>query len=154
MHSVELQVWKAVWNWNLNRRYTVSAKCAVRVRIHGIIHVTAGDSNPTTDNTELQRLRYSERQNTEEKAILAKADIEVRRIFIQCTQFRIYGPHLSRLKRPYTGIGARMSHRIWRVTKLHPSRTSSGHQIRCCLFSLLFLYDILAPITVHWAKPI
>ena len=47
-----------------------------------------------------------------------------------------------------TGIGARMSHRIWRVTKLHPSRTSSGHQIRCCLFSLHFLSDILAPIPV------
>ena len=48
-----------------------------------------------------------------------------------------------------TGIGARMSHRIWRVTKLHPSRTSSGHQIRCCLFYLHFLYDILAPIPVQ-----
>ena len=48
-----------------------------------------------------------------------------------------------------TGIGARMSHRKWRETKQHPSRTSSGHQVSCFLFSLHFLCDILAPIPVE-----
>ena len=48
-----------------------------------------------------------------------------------------------------TVIGARMSHWKWRETKHMPSRASSGHQISCCLFSLHFLYDILAPITVY-----
>ena len=42
-----------------------------------------GDSNPTTDNTELQRLRYSEQSRNAEGNVLselsAKADIEVRR---------------------------------------------------------------------------
>ena len=41
-----------------------------------------------------------------------------------------------------------MSHRKWRETKHNPSRTSSGHLISCCLFSLHFRYDILAPIPV------
>ena len=47
-----------------------------------------------------------------------------------------------------TVIGARMSHWKWRETKLQPSRVRSGHQISCCLLSLHFLCDILAPITV------
>ena len=41
-----------------------------------------------------------------------------------------------------------MSHWKWRETKLQPSRARSGHQISCCLVSLHFLRDILAPITV------
>ena len=48
-----------------------------------------------------------------------------------------------------TVIGARMSHWKWRETKLQPSRARSGHQISCCLVSLHFLSDILAPITVQ-----
>ena len=51
-------------------------------------------------------------------------------------------------------LGARMSHRKWRVTKQHPSRTSSGHQISCCLFSLHFLCAILATITVQLGRHI
>ena len=47
-----------------------------------------------------------------------------------------------------TVIGARMSHWKWRETKLQPSRVRSGHKISCCLVSLHFLCDILAPITV------
>ena len=47
-----------------------------------------------------------------------------------------------------TVISARMSHWKWRETKLQPSRARSGHQISCCLVSLHFLCDILAPITV------
>ena len=50
-------------------------------------------------------------------------------------------------------IGARMSHWKWRETKQHPSRARSGHQISCCLFSLHFLCDILAPITVQYVIP-
>ena len=46
-----------------------------------------GDSNPTTDNTELQRLRYSEQSRNAEGNVLselsAKADIEVRRFLRQ-----------------------------------------------------------------------
>ena len=41
-----------------------------------------------------------------------------------------------------------MSHWKWRETKQHPSRARSGYQISCCLVSLHFLCDILAPITV------
>ena len=47
-----------------------------------------------------------------------------------------------------------MAHRKWRETKQQPSRARSGHQIRCCLVSLHFLCDILAPITVHYWFPI
>ena len=47
-----------------------------------------------------------------------------------------------------TVIGTRMSHWKWRKTKLQPSKARSGHQISCCLVSLHFLCDILAPITV------
>ena len=47
-----------------------------------------------------------------------------------------------------TVIGARMSYWKWRETTLQPSRARSGHQISCCLVSLHFLCDILAPITV------
>ena len=47
------------------------------------IHVT-GDSNPATDNTELQRLKYSEKSRIAEEnqlpEIAAKADIEVRNL--------------------------------------------------------------------------
>ena len=45
-----------------------------------------------------------------------------------------------------------MSHWKWRETKLQPSRARSGHQISCCLVSLHFLCDILAPITVGYFK--
>ena len=48
-----------------------------------------------------------------------------------------------------TVIGARMLYWKWRETKLQPSRANSGHQISCCLVSLQFLCNILAPITVH-----
>ena len=61
------------------------------------------------------------------------------------TQMRWLG---NRYPHPPTVIGARMSHWKWRESKHEPSRASSGHQIRCCLFSLHFLYDILASITV------
>ena len=46
----------------------------------------AGDSNPTTDNTELQRLRYSGRSRHAEEgsnANSSKADIEVGRFLLQ-----------------------------------------------------------------------
>ena len=52
------------------------------------------------------------------------------------------------LQQRCTVIGARMSHWKWRETKQHPSRARSGNQISCCLVSLHFLCDILAPITV------
>ena len=48
-----------------------------------------------------------------------------------------------------TGIGARMSQWTWRETKQHPSRVRSGHQVSCCLISLHFRCDILAPIPVY-----
>ena len=48
-----------------------------------------------------------------------------------------------------TVIGARMSHWKWRETKLQPCRARSGHQISCCLVSLHFLRDILAPIMIQ-----
>ena len=32
-----------------------------------------------------------------------------------------------------TGPPDRMSHRIWRSTKHHPSRARAGYQIGCCL---------------------
>ena len=51
-----------------------------------------------------------------------------------------------------TVIGARMSHWKWRETKRQPSRARSGRQISCCLVSLHFLCDILAPITVQGQK--
>ena len=37
----------------------------------------------------------------------------------------------------------------WRENKQHPSRVRSGHQVSCCLISLHFRCDILAPIPVH-----
>ena len=49
----------------------------------------------------------------------------------------------------HTVIVAGTSHWKWRETKLQPSRARTGHQISCCLVSLHFLCDILAPITVH-----
>ena len=49
-----------------------------------------------------------------------------------------------------TGIGARMSQWKWRETKQHPSRVRSGHQVSCCLISLHFRCDILAPIPVQY----
>ena len=42
-----------------------------------------------------------------------------------------------------------MSHRIWRESKLQPSRARSGHLISCCLISLCFLCDILQTFTVQ-----
>ena len=53
------------------------------------------------------------------------------------------------LKKHFTVIGARMSQWKWRETKLQPNRARPGHQISCCLVSLNFLRDILAPITVQ-----
>ena len=47
-----------------------------------------------------------------------------------------------------TGIGGRMSQWKWRETKQHPSSVRSGHQVSCCLISLHFRCDILAPIPV------
>ena len=44
-------------------------------------------------------------------------------------------------------IVARMSHWKWRESKVQPGRVRSGHQISCCLVSLHFLCDILAPIS-------
>ena len=41
-----------------------------------------------------------------------------------------------------------MSHRIWRESRLQPSRARSGNLISCCLISLHFLCDILQTFTV------
>ena len=41
-----------------------------------------------------------------------------------------------------------MTHRIWRESKLQPSRARSGNLISCCLISLHFLCDILQTFTV------
>ena len=49
-----------------------------------------------------------------------------------------------------TVIVARISHWKWRETKLQPSRAWSGRHISCCLVSLHFLCDILAPITINF----
>ena len=43
-----------------------------------------------------------------------------------------------------TGRLDRMSHTKWRKTKKQSSKTRSGHQISCCLVSLLLLCDILS----------
>ena len=44
-------------------------------------------------------------------------------------------PILAGVKITSTVLGARLSHWKWRLTKQHPSRTRSGHQVSCCLSS-------------------
>ena len=44
----------------------------------------------------------------------------------------------------------RITHRIWKETKLQPSRVRSSNLISCCLVCLHFLCDILPTFTVYY----
>ena len=49
----------------------------------------------------------------------------------------------------YTVNVCRISHRIWKETKMHPGRLRSSSLISCCLLCLHFLCDILLTFTVQ-----
>ena len=50
---------------------------------------------------------------------------------------------------PCTVNVCRISHRIWKETKMHPGRVRSSNLISCCLLFLHFRCDILQTFTVQ-----
>ena len=57
--------------------------------------------------------------------------------------------HIFVIYRYYTGMGARMSYRKWRENKQHLIWWPELVPLWCCLVSLYFWCDILAPIPVY-----
>ena len=98
-------------------------------------------------STLLDSLTGKRRDRKENVAVLS-----VRRCFLPSTNFDItaagYLKYPDSILAPCTGIGARMSYRKWRENEQQLIRWPELVLLGCCLVSLYFRCDILAPIPV------